>query len=172
MSRSTECPRDSSRFPNIKLSVRLRDRLEAGRILRANTKLDCATKECAMLNEGAPNPGRFRAIYPLWTLCNELLERQRRIGSKGGIVLVSAPNIEAALPIFTDSDLAMRFIEAVGWPNVKLMGLERREELLAVVGHFQRARKIQQVAIDISFDPPGAQLFVPTGKFFEDIRDV
>jgi hypothetical protein len=123
-----------------------------------------------MLAESIPNPGRFHVVHPLWTLHNGVLERQQRIGSKRGILLVSAPILQEALPIFTDVDVAARFIEDVGWPNVKPMSFQTPKELLAAVKHFHNARQAQQVAIDISLNPPGAKMLVPVAEFIDDIR--
>jgi hypothetical protein len=72
--------------------------------------------------------------------------------------------------MFTDVDLAKRFIEDAGWPNVRALEFQTAADLLSVVEHFQNARKVQNVAIDISFRSTDAHIVFPIGEFIQDIR--
>jgi hypothetical protein len=67
-----------------------------------------------MLAESAPSPGKFHANFPIWALHNGVLERQQGIGSKGGILMVSASATNVANPMI----VALRFE-----PDANCLGL-------------------------------------------------
>jgi hypothetical protein len=121
-----------------------------------------------MQDDGTLEPGKFYADYPLWTLHDEALEKKRGIGGKGGIPQINFPKIGAVLAIFTDVDLANRFLEEAGGPVMSPVALRKPEDLLSIAEHFQR-EGVEYVAIDISVKPPGAVLH-PIGEFIDDAR--
>jgi hypothetical protein len=122
-----------------------------------------------MADVRAGDADRFYASFPLWTLQSAGMEKAG-FGPEDGIPVVNAPSLPPALAIFTGRDLAERFVEATLWPNLVPLRLQRPADLLAVAEHFQRVRKVRHVAIDTSFDPPGAQVLVPIGDFIDAVR--
>jgi hypothetical protein len=116
--------------------------------------------------DGTLSPERFEADYPLWTLYDSALDK--RLGMPGGVPLINPPGMGTLLAVFTDADLAKRFIEDLRRPDVIPLALREPKALLKIVEYFQQ-RGVANVGIDISFHPPGMQLH-PIGEFIDDIR--
>ncbi len=108
----------------------------------------------------------FYADYPLWTLYDEALAQ--RLGMPDGIPILNPPGVGTMLPLFTDVDLAQRFIEDARRPDVTPLAIREPLGLLAIVEHFQR-KGIQHVGIDLSLHPGGVQLH-PIGDFIAEQR--
>jgi hypothetical protein len=119
-----------------------------------------------MLGDDLPAPEKFYADYPVWTLYDEALAKKH--GMPGGVPRINPPGMKPVLAIFTDEDLAKRFIEDLRRPDVKPLALQHPRDLLAVAEHFEKAG-VEHVAIDISFHPPGMQLH-PIREFISDAR--
>jgi hypothetical protein len=117
-------------------------------------------------DEGALEPGKFYADYPLWTLYDEALDK--KLGMPGGVPRINPPGKPPLLAIFTDADLARRFIEDLRRPDVQPLALPNPKAVLVIAEHFQK-EGVQYVGIDISFHPPGMQIH-PIGEFIEDVR--
>jgi hypothetical protein len=116
-----------------------------------------------MADDGTLAPGMFYADYPLWTLYDAALGQ-----GKAGIPQINGPNMEPFLAIFTDVDLAKRFIEDLRRPDVEPVALREPKAVLAILEHFQQ-KGIKHVGLDFSFHPGGVHLH-PIGEFIEDVR--
>src|SRR5690349_12077699 len=102
-----------------------------------------------MQDDGTLEPGKFYADYPLWTLYDAALAK---LGMPSGVPQINPRGMPPLLAVFTDADLAERFITALGRPDVKPLALRNPKAVLDVAEHFQKAG-VQHVAIDISAHP-------------------
>jgi hypothetical protein len=117
-------------------------------------------------DEGLLEAGKFYADYPLWTLYDEALAK--KLGMPGGVPRINPPGMGPLVAIFTDVDLAKRFIEDLRRPDVTPLALPNPKAVLAVAEHFQKAG-VEHVGLDISFHPPSMQIH-PIGEFIDDVR--
>jgi hypothetical protein len=121
-----------------------------------------------MPDDGTLAPGKFYADYPLWTLHDVTLEKKVGEGGKSGIPQINFPTIGAVLALFTDTDLAKRFLDETHRSGLSILGLKDPEALLKIAEYFQK-RGVKHVAIDISTKPPSAAIH-PIGEFIDDVR--
>lgn len=119
-----------------------------------------------MQDDGTVAPGNFYADYPLWTLYDEALDK--RLGMPGGVPKINPPGMKPMLAIFTDPDLAQRFIDDLQRPDTKPLALPTPKAVLMIAEYFQKSG-VENVGIDISFHPPGMQLH-PIEEFIDDVR--
>ena len=78
-----------------------------------------------MQDDGTLEPGKFYADYPLWTLYDEALAT--KFGMPGGVPRINPPGMEPMLVVFTDQDLARRFVEALRRPDVRPLASQIRK---------------------------------------------
>ena len=120
-----------------------------------------------MEDDGTIAPGKFYADYPLWTLYSEELDK--KFGMPGGVPQVNPPEMKPLLAVFTDQELAQRFIDKVGWPGVVPLALPNPEAVLKVAEHFL-GKGVEDVGIDISFHAVLTFQLHPITEFIEDVR--
>ncbi len=117
-------------------------------------------------DDGTLAPGKLYADYPLWTLVDETLHNT--LGMPGGVPKINFPTKGPVLAIFTDLDLAERFLRETQHGSVKPLALLIPEAVLKIAEYFEKAG-VKLVAIDIGVNPPSAHLY-PIEEFLDDVR--
>jgi hypothetical protein len=121
-----------------------------------------------MSDDGTLAPGKFYAGYPLWVVYDE--DKERKSDLPHAVQQVAAPDIGRILPIFTDTDLMGRFLEALNRTGKAPCALRSPEALLKVLEQVQKDG-VGYVGIDLSFQLTSISANLhPIGEFIEDVR--
>lgn len=113
----------------------------------------------------------FLARYPLFTIVNKAAFYKH--GLSLSIIKTNATDVGFFLPIFTDEDLAGRFIDATIEKSLRcrhmLVALKTPNALRAIANHL-KTLGCNHVGLDVSFI--GQRItgrFYPTDEFLEDL---
>jgi hypothetical protein len=127
-----------------------------------------------MAEEEAFDAGTFVADYPIWILCDKGTQPGNAIA---GMQKTMWPGKGMSLPVFTDHDLAQRWIEAMHRSaTVEPVALIAPDGAIKVAEYFQNAG-VNYVVIDPCFRPlpGGSQLEAQHGmsmdEFLKMVRD-
>lgn len=110
----------------------------------------------------------FVADYPLWIIVDRA--RYEKAGVPIGISKFVAQELGATLPVFTDDDLADRFLDDWQTPVVKMkLAIETQDLLYSILKELEKAG-CQHVGVDISiFTGKLTGRFHPIREFIEDL---
>jgi hypothetical protein len=96
-------------------------------------------------------PDAFLASFPWWVVATRLQvvgdEGAVRLGPDSGFLVLDAADGSTCLAVFTDEDLAERFVAGSGFPG-RPVGIETPRRFVAV------ARHVPPVCTHAAFDPP------------------
>ena len=96
-------------------------------------------------------PDAFLASFPWWVVATRLEvvgdEGAVRLGPDSGFLVLDAADGSTCLAVFTDEDLAERFVAGSGFPG-RPVGIETPRRFVAV------ARHVPPVCTHAAFDPP------------------
>lgn len=96
-------------------------------------------------------PDGFLASFPWWVVATRLEavgeEGAVRLGPDSGFLVLDAADGSTSLAVFTDEDLAERFVAASGFAG-RPVGIETPRRFVAV------ARHVPPVCTHAAFDPP------------------
>jgi hypothetical protein len=96
-------------------------------------------------------PDAFLASFPWWVVATRLEavgeEGAVRLGPESGFLVLDAADGSTSLAVFTDEDLAERFVAASGFAG-RPVGIETPRRFTAV------ARHVPPVCTHVAFDPP------------------
>jgi hypothetical protein len=110
------------------------------------------------------SPDEFHFYFPLWTLADPQLGDTMPECTRAAM----ATDLGLCLMIFTDLDLAERFIASMRKSQVRPVVMRHPQELIAVGEHQQR-KGATHVGIDISFHPKPEGGFNRSGGRYADI---
>src|SRR4051812_50196604 len=102
-------------------------------------------------NPAEMRPNTFLAPFPWWVVATRLEvvgdEGAVRLGPDSGFLVLDAADGSTCLAVFTDEDLADRFVAGSGFPG-RPVGIETPRRFVAV------ARHVPPVCTHAAFDPP------------------
>jgi hypothetical protein len=104
-------------------------------------------------------PEKFLIQLPVWTIADVAICQAK--GLEPAIAIFSAPEIGKILPLFTDEDLAKRFLETVPVPGKSRVWLRTMKAVRAVIAGWYKAG-VGHVGIDMSFASGGSI----SGRFY------
>jgi hypothetical protein len=112
------------------------------------------------------DPEAFVFGFPVWTVADGEKHGQR--GFPTSIVLLTVLNKGDVMAVFTDVDLARRFIEEMPLPGKVPVELLTEEDLRAILSEFQRI-KGDYVVFDVSARPQLRGRFCPVKQLLDSL---
>ncbi len=103
--------------------------------------------------------------YPFWTIKSLDLERQH--GPEFAVPQMNCPGGPSVLAIFSDDDMAQRFIDDIRLPNCEPLIIPTAADMLELVDAF-RKDGVKHVGYEIWFRPPGGAI-VPIDEFRDGV---
>jgi hypothetical protein len=111
----------------------------------------------------------FEFEFPVWTIVD--LQRFKQSGLAGSVtVMMGSDGIGRFLSMFTDVDLAKRFIEDCPLPGKGPLALATPKALLAVLSDFEKIVKGEHVGIDVSSKPKITGRFYPVREIISRLQ--
>jgi hypothetical protein len=97
------------------------------------------------MSEELPSHDDFFCTLPVWTVIDP--EEFKQAGVPASIKLLNSPKFGLLLGLFTDEDLALRFIEDVGLTGRTTFKISAKEQLLDTLSSF-KVIGVKYVGID------------------------
>jgi hypothetical protein len=103
---------------------------------------------------------------PAWTIADLVLHRSA--GLPYSAVIMNSDPLGRFVPIFTDDDLATRFIEDGALEGITAVALDSFRALRFLLTD-KEAIGVENVGVDVSFKPPKRGRFWPIHEVLQDI---